>query len=59
MDYDEALGWAGLKLVRADSSAWRIEETPVRPRSKRASEPDGSAGARAPGSNYGAALTAS
>jgi predicted metalloprotease with PDZ domain len=28
MDYDEALGWAGLKLVRADSAAWRIEPMP-------------------------------
>jgi hypothetical protein len=25
MDYDEALGWAGLKLVRSDSTRWRIE----------------------------------
>jgi len=28
MDYDEALAWAGLKLVRADSAQWRIEEMP-------------------------------
>ena len=28
MDYDTALGWAGLKLVRPDSGAWRIEELP-------------------------------
>ena len=28
MDYDEALAWAGLKLVRTDSSAWRIEALP-------------------------------
>jgi predicted metalloprotease with PDZ domain len=28
MDYDEALGWAGLKLVRADSAQWRLEEIP-------------------------------
>jgi predicted metalloprotease with PDZ domain len=28
MDYDQALGWAGLKLVRADSAAWRIEQMP-------------------------------
>jgi len=28
MDYDEALGWAGLTLVRADSTQWRIEATP-------------------------------
>jgi predicted metalloprotease with PDZ domain len=28
MDYDEALGWAGLKLVRTESGPWRIEETP-------------------------------
>ena len=26
MDYDEALSWAGLKLVRPDSGSWRIEE---------------------------------
>jgi predicted metalloprotease with PDZ domain len=25
MDYDEALGWAGLTLVRPDSGSWRIE----------------------------------
>jgi predicted metalloprotease with PDZ domain len=25
MDYDEALGWAGLKLVR-DSTQWRVED---------------------------------
>lgn len=25
MDYDGALGWAGLKLVRADSARWIIE----------------------------------
>ena len=28
MDYDEALGWAGLKLMRADSASWRIEKMP-------------------------------
>jgi len=28
MDYDTALGWAGLRLVRPDSAAWRIEELP-------------------------------
>lgn len=28
MDYDAALGWAGLKLVRADSTRWRIEPLP-------------------------------
>jgi predicted metalloprotease with PDZ domain len=28
MDYDEALAWAGLKLVRPDSGSWRIEEIP-------------------------------
>lgn len=28
MDYDAALGWAGLKLVRAADGAWRIEELP-------------------------------
>ncbi len=28
MDYDEALGWAGFKLVRADSGSWHIEELP-------------------------------
>jgi predicted metalloprotease with PDZ domain len=28
MDYDEALGWAGLKIVRADSTQWRIEAMP-------------------------------
>jgi predicted metalloprotease with PDZ domain len=28
MDYDAALGWAGLKLVRTESGPWRIEETP-------------------------------
>ena len=27
-DYDEALGWVGLKLVRADSAQWRIESVP-------------------------------
>lgn len=27
MDYDQALGWAGLRLVRGDD-AWRIEEIP-------------------------------
>jgi predicted metalloprotease with PDZ domain len=27
MDYDEALGWAGLRLAR-DSTQWRIEELP-------------------------------
>jgi len=26
MDFDEALGWAGLRLVRPDSGSWRIEE---------------------------------
>lgn len=26
MDYDEVLGWAGLRLVRPDSGSWRIEE---------------------------------
>jgi len=29
MDYDAALGWAGLKLVRADSGSWRIEAMPA------------------------------
>lgn len=28
MDYDQALGWAGLRLVRSDSGPWRIEEIP-------------------------------
>ena len=28
MDYDEALAWAGLKLVRSDRDPWRIEEIP-------------------------------
>src|SRR5690349_9370531 len=28
MDYDAALGWAGLRLVRADAGPWRIEEIP-------------------------------
>ena len=28
MDYDEALGWAGLRLVRSDSGPWKIEELP-------------------------------
>jgi len=28
MDYDAALGWAGLTLVRADSGSWRIEKMP-------------------------------
>ena len=28
MDYDKALGWAGLKLVRPDSGSWRIEGLP-------------------------------
>ena len=28
MDYDEALGWAGLKLVRNESASWMIEEIP-------------------------------
>jgi len=28
MDYDTALGWAGLTLVRADSGSWRIGEMP-------------------------------
>jgi predicted metalloprotease with PDZ domain len=26
MDYDQALGWAGLRLVRSDSTRWSIEE---------------------------------
>ena len=26
MNYDEALGWAGLRLVRPDSGSWHIEE---------------------------------
>ncbi|HJQ21240.1 MAG TPA: hypothetical protein VJ867_12900 [Gemmatimonadaceae bacterium] len=25
MDYDEALGWAGIRLVRSDSGAWSLE----------------------------------
>ena len=29
MDYDEALGWAGLKLMRADSTRWSIEGLPA------------------------------
>jgi predicted metalloprotease with PDZ domain len=28
MDYDEALGWAGLRLVRDESGPWVIEEIP-------------------------------
>jgi len=28
MDYDEALGWAGLRIVRPDSGSWRIEPLP-------------------------------
>jgi predicted metalloprotease with PDZ domain len=28
MDYDEALGWAGLRLVRAENGPWSIEEVP-------------------------------
>jgi predicted metalloprotease with PDZ domain len=28
MDYDEAFGWAGLRLVRAESGPWSIEEIP-------------------------------
>jgi hypothetical protein len=28
MDYDEALSWAGLRLLRSDSAAWTIEELP-------------------------------
>ena len=28
MNFDEALGWAGLRLVRSDSAAWAIEEIP-------------------------------
>ena len=28
MDYDAALGWAGLRLVRSESGPWRIEEIP-------------------------------
>lgn len=28
MDYDEALGWAGLRLVRADSTKWQVEQIP-------------------------------
>ncbi|HEU4996642.1 MAG TPA: hypothetical protein VFT29_17620 [Gemmatimonadaceae bacterium] len=28
MDYDEALGWAGLKLVKSDTGPWSIEELP-------------------------------
>ena len=28
MDFDEALGWAGLALVRSDSLPWRIETKP-------------------------------
>jgi predicted metalloprotease with PDZ domain len=28
MDYDEALGWAGLRLVRNESAPWTIEELP-------------------------------
>ena len=26
MDYDEALRWAGLRLVRVENGPWRIEE---------------------------------
>ena len=28
MNFDEALGWAGLRLVRSDAGPWRIEEVP-------------------------------
>ena len=28
MDYDAALDWAGLRLVRPESGPWRIEEIP-------------------------------
>jgi predicted metalloprotease with PDZ domain len=28
MDYDEALGWAGLRLLRSEAGAWTIEELP-------------------------------
>jgi hypothetical protein len=28
MNYDEALSWAGLRLVRPESGAWSIEEIP-------------------------------
>jgi predicted metalloprotease with PDZ domain len=28
MDFDEALGWAGLSLVRSEEGPWRIEEKP-------------------------------
>lgn len=28
MDYDEALGWAGLRLVRSETGPWSVEETP-------------------------------
>lgn len=28
MEYDEALGWAGLRLVRAESGPWSLEEIP-------------------------------
>jgi predicted metalloprotease with PDZ domain len=28
MDYDAALGWAGLKLVRSDSGPWSIQDVP-------------------------------
>ena len=28
MDYDEVLGWAGLKLVRSETGSWRIETVP-------------------------------
>jgi len=28
IDYDEALGWAGLRLVRNDGAPWTIEEVP-------------------------------
>jgi predicted metalloprotease with PDZ domain len=28
MDYDTALAWAGLRLVRSDSGAWSLEPTP-------------------------------
>lgn len=29
MDYDTALDWAGLKLVRVEPGPWRIEELPI------------------------------
>jgi predicted metalloprotease with PDZ domain len=28
IDYDEALGWAGLRLVRAETGPWSIQENP-------------------------------